>query len=495
MLRKRSPKFIAAISITAVAILGWLYLPTKSNQSVPNSVHAQSASDALRYARGLSGAFEKVAKIITPSVVNISSIVKARSQNQPFGFNDPFFDQFKDFFGDDFFRRRTPRHAPEGPVQQGLGTGVIIDNDGHILTNNHVIGKADEVNVRLHDGRELEAKIIGTDPKTDLAVIKIEANNITPAKLGDSDALKIGEWVIAAGNPFGLDNTITAGIVSAKGRSILGGNYYEDFIQTDAAINPGNSGGPLVNLDGEVVGINTAIFSRSGGYMGIGFAIPSQMVKSVMASLINDGRVIRGWLGVGIQDLTEDLAHSFNYPSTEGALLGDIQPESPAAKGGLKQGDIIIRFDDERIKDINGLRNTVANTTPGEKVEVQVIREGRKKTLKVKIGEQPGDVTKTPTQDESAQQLGMEVEKLTPDMSKRLGSSLTEGVIVRSVAPGSLAAKASIQPGDIILSVNGKRILSLRDFQKAVNSTSIKKGLRMVVETQGMQRFVWVKGE
>ena len=491
----RNKLLLPSTIIFGISIFTYMYFPGKGQSFAHRTAEAQSASDALKYARGLSGAFEKVAKIITPSVVNISSVVKARSLNQPFGLNDPFFDQFRDFFGDDFFRRRTPRHSPEGPQQQGLGTGVIVDSKGHILTNNHVIGKADEISVRLHDGREFDAKIIGADPRTDLAVIKIDAKNLSPAELGDSDSLKIGEWVVAAGNPFGLDNTITAGIVSAKGRSILGGNYYEDFIQTDAAINPGNSGGPLVNLDGEVVGINTAIFSRSGGYMGIGFAIPSQMVKNVMSSLINDGRVIRGWLGVGIQDLTEELAHSFNYPSTDGALLGDVQPDSPAERAGLRQGDIVISFNGKRLTDINELRNIVANTKPGEKIGVEVIRDGRKKSLTVKIGEQPGNLTAPTQQEETTAELGMEVELLNEETARRLGSSQTEGVVVRSVDAGSMAAKASIQRGDIILSVNGTRIRSLRDFQKSVNKDSLKDGLRMVVETQGMQRFVWLKVE
>ncbi|MCB0331696.1 MAG: trypsin-like peptidase domain-containing protein, partial [Bdellovibrionales bacterium] len=280
---------------------------------------------AISQAQALSRAFEGVATKITPALVNIRAVTRAtpvvkrgrsngRGPALPPGLPAPFRDFFERF-GD-----QLPFDDGGRAPSQGLGSGVIVDSKGHILTNNHVIAEADEVTVRLSDGRSFEAEVVGADSRTDLAVIKIDAPNITPAKLGDSDQLKIGEWVVAAGTPFGLENTITAGIVSAKGRSIMGGNAYEDFIQTDAAINPGNSGGPLADLSGAVVGINTAIFSRSGGYMGVGFAIPINLAKSIMASLIEDGKVTRGWLGVVIQELTDELAESFGYSSQKGAL-------------------------------------------------------------------------------------------------------------------------------------------------------------------------------
>lgn len=449
----------------------------------------------IEQARGISKAFEVVAEKITPTVVSISAIKKTREA--PAGakgqMNDPFFDPFREFFGDDFFDRfqRGPNSAP----LQGMGTGVIVDARGYIVTNNHVVGEADELLVRLHDDkRTYKATRVGTDPRSDLAVIKIDGpSSLAPARLGDSDSLKIGEWVVAAGNPFGLDNSITAGIVSAKGRSLANSGNYEDFIQTDAAINPGNSGGPLVNLDGEVVGINTAIFSRSGGYMGIGFAIPSNMVKRVYKELIDKGKVVRGWLGVAIQELSEDLAESFGYKSTSGALVGQVQPGSPAEQYGIKQGDIITLFDGKAVTDVNQLRNMVAATTPGTKVDVQVVRAGRTETLSVKIEElsaQPEEALQ-PEEEESV--VGLSLEPLTPDLGKRLGSRRIEGVVVRGVIPGSLASSSGIQPRDIILSINGKAVKSAEDVRALLTKPALQQGVRIIVETRGMERFVYMK--
>ncbi len=450
-------------------------------------------AQSTQYARQLSSAFNSAARVITPSVVTVSSSKTVRGAQNG---KNQLPDIFRDFFGPDFNERYgNPFQAPEGNVQQGMGSGVIVDSKGYILTNNHVIGEADEVKVSLSDKRKFDAEIVGTDPSTDLAVIKIKGENFTAADLGDSDELQIGDWVVAAGNPFGLDNTITTGIVSAKGRSIMGGNMYEDFIQTDAAINPGNSGGPLVDLDGKVVGINTAIFSRSGGYMGIGFAIPINMAKEVMNSLISDGKVIRGWLGVGIQNLTEELAESFDYPSTEGALVSHIQQETPAAKAGIRQGDIIIRFNGERIKDVNELRNKVAATTPGKDIDLDVIREGRKTRLSVKIGEMPGkdqELQSEPEVDGSAD-LGVSIEPLSAEIAKQLGTSRRNGVVVTAVNPGSLAARAGFRRGDIIVRAGSKNIETIRDFHAAISKDALAKGIRMVVESQGMERFIFVR--
>lgn len=457
--------------------------------------HAESSDQGVAYARGLSSAFAEVAEKITPSVVNISAVkTKNYMESQtPQQFNDPFLQPFFEFFGEDFPRQFG---APEGPAQQGLGTGVIIDKEGHIITNNHVIGEADEVRVRLHDGRSFRAEIIGTDPRSDLAVIKISAPDLKPAKMGDSDQLMIGEWVIAAGNPFGLDNTITTGIVSAKGRSISGGNQYEDYIQTDAAINPGNSGGPLVNLSGEVIGINTAIFSRSGGYMGIGFAIPSNMVRHVKESLIREGRVVRGWLGVGIQNLTKELADSFNYTSTKGALVGHIDEKGPASKAGLQQGDIIVAFDGIEVVDTNQLRNMVAAIRPGNKIKVAIIRDGRKKELTLEVGELPSSSTPAlALERDSATELGLNVESLTPELAQQLGASSSFGVVVTSVAPGSVAGRAGLQRGDIIVNANGTQIKTVKQFLSYLTTKSLKRGVRLLVESRGMQHFVLLKSE
>jgi serine protease Do len=468
------------------------------------TVHAENLEEAKASARSLSAAFEEAARVITPSVVNISAMKKAiKAGNSPTAKlpADPFFDQFREFFGDDFTERfNAPRDDGRRgglpPGQQGLGTGVIIDSKGHILTNNHVVEGADEIEVRLNENKTVKAELIGTDPRTDLAVIKVKSSDISPAKLGSSEKLKIGEWVVAAGNPFGLDNTITAGIVSAKGRSFQGGGQYEDFIQTDAAINPGNSGGPLVNLDGEVVGINTAIFSRSGGYMGIGFAIPIDMARTVFESLINDGKVVRGWLGVGIQNLTEDMASSFKFEGMDGALVGHIDENGPAAKSGLKQGDILLEIDDQKVKNVTQLRNTVASLKPGKTAKLKVFREGQTKDISVKIGELP-----TPKEGivlpnaEPKLDIGVSVEELSPEISRRLGLGDLKGVIVRSVNSGSPAAKAGLQARDVIVSINGEKVSSVDQFYEILENADLKKGCRMVVKTEGMERFVFLKDE
>jgi len=460
----------------------------------PQTIRAQDSSDSLRLAKELSSAFEAVAKAVTPSVVSIRSVKRIKTR-QMRRIPDPFFDPFRDFFGDDFADRFFPFNNPDGFSQQGLGTGVIVDNKGHILTNNHVVGDADEVSVRLPNQQTYKAQVVGTDPRTDLAVIKIKADGLAPVKLGDSDELKIGEWVVAAGNPFGLENTITAGIVSAKGRSIMGGGQYEDFIQTDAAINPGNSGGPLVNLKAEVVGINTAIFSRSGGYMGIGFAIPINMARQVMDSLITKGKVVRGWLGVGIQNLTEDLSKSFQYEGTEGALVGHVEKDGPADKAGLKQGDIIVKLNGEKIRNINQLRNAVAALTPGQKVDVEILRNGNYETVRVKVGELPAQEGSEAKVTEQVADLGMTVGNLSDELAQRLGVRKGGGVVVRSVTPGGLAAEAGIQPRDIIISVNGERVKSVSQFNDAVAKGDLKKGIRLVVQSEGMERFVFLKAE
>ncbi len=441
----------------------------------------EDAPAGARLANELSEAFEHVAETITPSVVTISTESKPKKGKAPKG-KDPL----KDFFGEDFFDKMAPT------PQRGLGTGVIVDEQGHILTNNHVIGESDEVSVRINGDRTVKAKVVGTDPRTDLAVIKIKVKEALPkpAKLGDSEKLKIGEWVIAAGASFGLDNTITAGIVSAKGRALSGGAQYEDFIQTDAAINPGNSGGPLVNLRGEVVGINTAIVSKSGGYMGIGFAIPINMAKQVLDSLISNGKVTRGWLGVGIQNLTEDLAQSFNYSETEGALVGHVDPKGPAKKIGLQQGDIIVELGKSRIKNVNQLRNMVAAIKPGTSTDLTFIRNGKSETRSVTIGELPSQVVEAETKEEgSVEDLGMTVEEFDESSPRKPRTDRTKGLIITQIDPQGLAGDADLQVGDIIVSINGKDVSSIDDFRAATEKGDPKKGFRFVVESQGMERF------
>jgi serine protease Do len=453
----------------------------------PTSVWGEPAQSpaGIKMADELSSAFEQVAESITPSVVTISTETKPKKSAAKG--NEPL----RDFLGDDFFDRMVP--SP----QRGLGTGVIVDDQGHILTNNHVIGEADEVTVRLSTEKTAKAKVVGVDPRTDLAVIKIKVKEglPKPARLGDSDKLKIGEWVVAAGASFGLDNTITAGIVSAKGRAISGGAQYEDFIQTDAAINPGNSGGPLVNLRGEVVGINTAIVSKSGGYMGIGFAIPINMVRQVMESLISKGKVTRGWLGVGIQNLSEDLASSFNYDGTEGALVGHVDPKGPAKKAGIKQGDIIVQVGKERIKNVNQLRNYIASLKPGSGLEISVVRDGGKKSFSVDIGELPAQPEQGPQSaaEGENEDLGLTVEPLNEGSARRSHTSRTTGLVVTEVSPQGLAARAEIRPGDIIVSVNGKEVTTITEFKDSIAKGNLGKGIRLVIESQGMERFAFLR--
>lgn len=454
--------------------------------TLPIETRAESATlPGARLADELSQAFEQVAEGITPSVVTISTETKPKKNGK--NGSEPL----KDFLGEDFFDKMVPT------PQRGLGTGVIVDDQGHILTNNHVIGDADEVTVRLSTEKSVKAKVVGSDPRTDLAVIKIKVKEGLPkaARLGDSDKLKIGEWVVAAGASFGLDNTITAGIVSAKGRAISGGAQYEDFIQTDAAINPGNSGGPLVNLRGEVVGINTAIVSKSGGYMGIGFAIPINMVRQVMESLISKGKVTRGWLGVGIQNLSEDLAKSFNYDGTEGALVGHVDPKGPAKKSGLKQGDIIVQVGKEHIKNVNQLRNYIASVKPGSELTVTFIRGGDKDTVSVTIGELPAQTEAGPELgvEGENEDIGLTVEPLNEGSARRSRTSRTSGLVVTEVAPQGLAARSEIRPGDIIVSINGKEVATINDFKDALAKGNLSKGIRLVIESQGMERFAFLR--
>ncbi len=492
---KISPLLSRSFSILlGVSIAGSSFAETSS--ALPQD---QAIASSVATAQTLSAAFEKVADSITPSVVSISTAKKPKKSNREAfrkKLNDPALEQFKEFFGPDFFDRfqqQIPDGNQGGPV--GLGTGVIIDESGLILTNNHVLGDADDVTVTLSDKRKFKAEIKGTDPKSDIAVIKIKADKLTAAHLGNSDSLKIGEWVIACGNPFGLSNSITAGIVSAKGRAISNGGQFEDFIQTDAAINPGNSGGPLLNLNGDVVGINTAIFSRSGGYMGIGFAIPITMAKSVMDSLITKGKVVRGWLGVGIQNLTEELSGSFQFSGTEGALVGTVSEGSPAFKAGFEQGDIITKFGETKILDVNQLRNLVAATTPGQKIDVEVHRAGKVKSLTVKIEELSNQDVQAPEADkpDNSIDLGIEMQTLTQELASQLHSKKSHGIVVTGVTPGSIAESAGLSPRDIIISVNGKPVKNVKELLAEVTEQALAKGVRLVVDSQGMERFVFLR--
>ena len=404
--------------------------------------------------------FIQVSRDAMASVVNISSSRKAEESSA--GGSSPFFDDpfFRRFFGEEFDQRL---RRPQPRQEQGLGSGVIVSSNGYIITNNHVIEQADAFTVLLGDKRKFEAKLIGTDPKTDLAVIKIEAQDLPTLNWGNSGHLQVGEIVLAVGNPFGLNQTVTMGIISAVGRANMGIVDYEDFIQTDAAINPGNSGGALVNLKGELIGVNTAIFSRTGGYMGIGFSIPSNLVKGVMDDLIDHGKVIRGWLGVSIQELTPELARQFQAPDSMGALVGDVVEHSPAERGGLKRGDIIRRYQDHDVKDPAHLRTLVADTHPGSIATIEVIREGEPTSLAISIGELPQNLSalgSTGGQHQKTHVLsGISVESVPSGRTKD-----DVGVIVSGVAPSSIAEHSGLRRGDIILEINRKPVRNTEDY-------------------------------
>ena len=434
----------------------------------------------------LGDTFSRVAEEVNPSVVSITSVTTLQLRSR---FDDPFFDDLRRFFGPDFFPQN-----PRGKEykQRGLGSGVIVSKSGYILTNNHVVGNAEDIKVTLSDGRNFSAEVKGKDPKTDLAVIKIKAKDLPVAQLGDSDKLKVGEWVLAVGNPFGLQHTVTAGIVSATGRANLNIAQYEDFIQTDAAINPGNSGGPLVDLDGKVVGINTAIFSQSGGYMGVGFAIPINMARIVMEKLIEHGEVIRGWLGVVIQNVDQDIAESFGLKEAQGVLIADVTVGSPAEKAGVKRGDIILTYDGKKLEDTTHLQQLVAETEVEKKVALDIFRDKKKITLQVEIGEMSGETSQPEeTQEEEFEQkVGIEVSELTPEIAKRFGYTEDQGVIVVKVSSGSPAGWAGLQPGDLILQVHDKITKNLREFSRAMQEAMKKEKIRLLVKSGQYTHYV-----
>ncbi|HDZ91517.1 MAG: DegQ family serine endoprotease [Deltaproteobacteria bacterium] len=409
---------------------------------------------------GAPGSFSQLVKKARPSVVNISTVMTVKGPlSHPFGFQgpsgeDPLRDFFDRFFGD---------RMPKGFKQRNLGSGFIIDEHGYILTNNHVVEKADEITVKLAGGASFSAKVTGRDPKTDLALIQIDTDKpLTPLPMGDSDELEVGDWVIAMGNPFGLDNTVTAGIVSAKYRHI-GAGPYENFIQTDASINPGNSGGPLLNSAGEVIGINTAIFSRSGGSIGIGFAIPINMAKQILAQL-KAGKVIRGWLGVMIQKITPELKAKLNLRDTKGALVADVTPGGPAEKAGIKRGDVIVSFNGTQIDEMKDLPYMVASTPVGATVPVEVVRKGRNLVFKAKIGELKEDEKGPQESSGTGQRFGMKVDEITPQLAKEFGLSQTTGLVIVEVDRNSPAGEAGLRPGDVVLEIDQAPVRDLADF-------------------------------
>jgi len=433
------------------------------------------------YAGAMPQSFADLADEQKYSVVNISTTQVTHPQQMvpqmPFG--SPFDDLFRDMF-----RNQQPQE------RHSLGSGFILSSDGYVITNNHVVDGADEVVVRNSDGEEFEAEVIGADAKLDIALLKIDAKGLHAVKLGDSDVLRVGDWVVAIGNPFGLEQTVTAGIVSAKGR-VIGAGPYDSFIQTDAAINPGNSGGPLFNAKGEVIGINTAIYSRSGGNNGIGFAIPINLAKSVFDDLRENGKVERARLGVMIRDIDKETQEAMGLKSRHGALVPQVESGSAADKAGIQAGDVITRIDQNEIKQSHDLPILIARHKPGDKVRVEIIRDGKKMTIPVVVEAMPDEEASAKTSQSKKSQVshGLVLEKLTPEAADALRARVDHGVVVRQISRGSPAEQSGIERGDVIIKVNGKLVDSPEAFEKQAKVLEDGVALRVLIDRHGDQVF------
>ena len=443
---------------------------------------------SFSYARGGLPDFTRLVEKHTPAVVIISTTQKVQgASGYPFHGQVP--EYFRYFFGDGF---RMPEQEREG-----LGSGIIISKDGYILTNNHVVAGADEISIRLSDRRVLDAKLIGGDELSDLALLKVDGDDLPVVELGNSDKLKVGEWVLAIGSPFGFEHSVTAGIVSAKGRNLSGDNYVP-FIQTDVAINPGNSGGPLFNLEGEVVGINSQIYSRSGGFMGLSFAIPINVAMEVVDQIKEKGSVSRGWLGVVIQDVSRDLAMSLGLDKPEGALVSKVLPGGPADEGGIRPGDVIREFDGKSITTAANLRHVVGRTAPGSEVDVEIVRAGDRKSLEFEIGALPQDPAKVamggaaPKDNGKTTELGLEVVDLPPAQARQMG--ISGGVVVKSVT-GDAAREAGIRPGDIITNLANQEVTSAASFRSIASGLKKGKWVPILVNRRGGPEFLAIKVE
>jgi serine protease Do len=482
---------IAAVLVLGSSAAGWHLLaqvrspatPAVFVEKTPTRI-APPPSAADRTIGASRDSYADIVSEVAPAVVTIRADRQVRAAQQyPFT-DDPFFRQF---FGDRF------RNMPQQPREQNaLGSGVIVRQDGYILTNYHVVDGADQIKVELTDRRAFDAKLVGSDSPSDLALLKVNASNLHALPLGDSDGLRVGDIVLAVGNPLGLGQTVTMGIVSAKGRATgLTDGSFEDFIQTDAPINQGNSGGALVNTRGELVGINSQILSPSGGSIGIGFAIPATMAQNVMAQLVTNGRVRRGLLGVTVQGVTSDLAKSLGLNEVRGALVSAVQPDSPASLAGVERGDVIVEFEGRPVSDSNNLRNMVARTQPGSKATLQVVRNGRPQALTVTLAELPaqGSEAAEPAGGEQGGRFGMAVEPVTPDLARRMGLGNARGVVVNQVTPASPASEAGIRPGDVIKEVNHKPVVSAAELQTALSSAGDRPSL-LLLSRDGTDVFV-----
>ena len=478
--------FVVFIGVFAISVAGVVNFSSISLVSPAETAIAASTSEMATAPLSFADLAEK----LKPAVVNIRTTKTIQTggmdvPRSPFGEETPF----DRFFGDDFFKRFFGDIPKRQFKQRSLGSGFIISKDGYIFTNYHVVEKADKILVKVSDGKEYDAEIVGKDKNTDIALLKIKPFNTLPVvKLGDSSRLRVGDWVIAIGNPFGLSQTVTAGIVSAKGR-VIGAGPYDDFIQTDASINPGNSGGPLFSLAGEVVGINTAIVARG---QGIGFAIPINMANSILPDLKTKGKVVRGWLGVSVQDITEDIAKNLKLKGQEGALVSDVFQGDPADKAGIKTGDIIIEVNGQKLKDTHDLLKIVATFRVGKSVKVKVLRDGKTKTFSVKVSERP-EREKLAMAEKTGKYFGMTVQEITPEIAKHFGLPNTNGVIVSEVKEGSPSGEAGIQPEDIILQINRAKIFTLKDYSREMSKTDRKNSALLLVKRGAANFFVVIR--
>ena len=493
--------YLSTVFILVLGVFVGLILSSHLEITSQLPAKSQISSKSIDILTQLSEAQSEVAAVATPSVVNISTtrLISTRDET-PFDlFDDPF---FKRFFGDQLPQQP---NVPKEHKEQSLGSGVIVSEDGYIVTNNHVIEKAQEIKVLLSNKKDYKAKLIGADPKTDIAVIKIDGKGLTALPWGDSNKLKVGEVVFAIGNPFALNQTVTMGVISAVGRANVGIADYEDFIQTDAAINPGNSGGALVNARGELIGINTAILSRTGGYQGIGFAVPSSMAKQVMDSLLKHKKVVRGWLGVSIQEVTSDLAEEFGVKDLKGALVSGVMKGSPAEKAGIKQGDVILQYNGKVIEDTGHLRNSVSQTPINTAVKVKLFRDKKEIEVEVQIAELPKKLSESSSreqeqegggEEESSALAGLIVRELTPDLARRFGYDENEkGVLVLKAESGSRVFEAGVRQGDIILQINQKNIASLDEYKRMVSKIKAKDRILLLIRRKGQDLFVTVRPE
>jgi serine protease Do len=486
----RGRRWLATASLAAtLAAVGFYGLHAEGK--LPFTNPAPTIKMAQRSEAAAGRGYSAVVKRVLPAVVNISSskVVKETAQQMPQGL-DPFFRQF---FGDDFGQKF---NVPPERREKALGSGVIVSPEGYILTNNHVVDGAKEVTVTLHDKREMKARVIGTDPRTDIAVLKIDGSNFPTLTLADSSKVEVGDVVLAIGNPFGVGQTVTAGIVSATGRSGLGIEQVEDFIQTDAPINPGNSGGALVDDEGHLIGINTAIISgNSGGNQGIGFAVPINMARHDMDEILAHGKVEHGYLGILPQDVTPSLAKAFNSNGTSGALVGQVTPNSPAAKAGLKEGDIIVEVNGQPVADANQLRSKIGMMDPNTTATLKVMRGGKMENISVTLGEFPSNEERASVSEVSTDNglQGVTVENLTTETAQQLKLAAgTKGVVVDKVNPECRAAEAGLQRGDVIKQINHQLINNVKDYSQAVGASTKDEPVLLLVDRNGATMFLAV---